>query len=181
MPEIHEVATLTSKGQIPLPKSIAGRTLYGARIALAVTLVAGTLTCAVGATLGLLAGFLRDWVDVLISCLIDIWMAFPPVAFSVLHSPDHGPGAGSVVDHHRHCGDRPDPVCPHHPGRANGAGSDGLRRIGADGRAGAAFHHGYRDPAEHVAHRRRSAEAGNAYRCDRGGDPQLREPVDFDR
>ena len=29
--------------------------------------------------LGLLAGFFGGWVDTLISRLVDIWMAFPPV------------------------------------------------------------------------------------------------------
>ena len=36
------------------------------------------------ATLGLLAGYYRRWVDAGVSRLIDIWMAFPPVLLSIL-------------------------------------------------------------------------------------------------
>ena len=62
-----------------------------------VALVAGTLTCLIGATIGLLAGFLRGWVDVVISRAIDIWMAFPPVLFSILLIAVMGPGLQSII------------------------------------------------------------------------------------
>ena len=66
-------------------------------VALIVALVAGTITCIIGATLGLLAGFLRGWVDMVISRLIDIWMAFPPVLFSILLIAVLGPGLMSII------------------------------------------------------------------------------------
>jgi peptide/nickel transport system permease protein len=62
-----------------------------------VALVAGTITCVIGAVLGLLAGFLRGWVDIVISRLIDIWMAFPPVLFSILLIAVIGPGLWSII------------------------------------------------------------------------------------
>ncbi len=78
-------------------RDVLSRIIFGARIALEAALIAGTLTCLVGATLGLLAGFLRGWVDVLISRLIDIWMTFPPVLFSILLIAVLGPGLFSIV------------------------------------------------------------------------------------
>jgi dipeptide transport system permease protein len=63
-------------GTDSLGRDVLSRILFGARVALTVALVAGSLTCIVGAGLGLLAGFLRGWVDCLISRLVDIWMAF---------------------------------------------------------------------------------------------------------
>ena len=45
----------------------------------------------------LLAGFLRGWVDIVISRLIDIWMAFPPVLFSILLIAVIGPGLWSII------------------------------------------------------------------------------------
>ena len=84
-------------GTDSLGRDVLSRILYGARIALTVALVAGGLTCVIGAALGLMAGFLRGWVDLAISRLIDIWMAFPPVLFSILLIAVMGPGLTSIV------------------------------------------------------------------------------------
>ncbi|MDB5657424.1 MAG: transporter permease [Cypionkella sp.] len=84
-------------GTDSLGRDVLSRILYGARLALTVALTAGTITCIIGATMGLLAGFLRGWVDVLISRAIDIWMAFPPVLFSILLIAVLGPGLSSII------------------------------------------------------------------------------------
>ena len=68
-------------GTDSLGRDVLSRIIHGGRVALMVALVAGVATCVLGATLGLLAGFLRGWVDLLVSRFIDIWMAFPPVLF----------------------------------------------------------------------------------------------------
>ena len=84
-------------GTDSLGRDVLSRILHGARVAMTVALVAGTITCVIGAVLGLLAGFLRGWVDIVISRLIDIWMAFPPVLFSILLIAVIGPGLGSII------------------------------------------------------------------------------------
>ncbi len=84
-------------GTDSLGRDVLSRLLYGARLALTVAVIAGSLTCVVGAALGLMAGFLRGWVDLLISRLIDIWMAFPPVLFSILLIAVLGPGVTSII------------------------------------------------------------------------------------
>ncbi len=84
-------------GTDSLGRDVLSRILWGARIALIVAALAGTATALIGATLGLLAGFLRGWVDLLISRLIDIWMAFPPVLFSILLIAVTGPGLGPII------------------------------------------------------------------------------------
>ena len=84
-------------GTDSLGRDVLSRILYGARIALMVAVVAGTLTCVIGAAMGLMAGFLRGWVDVVISRFIDIWMAFPPVLFSILLIAVLGPGLSSII------------------------------------------------------------------------------------
>lgn len=84
-------------GTDSLGRDVLSRILYGARLALTVALIAGSLTCIIGATLGLLAGFLRGWVDIAISRMIDIWMAFPPVLFSILLIAVLDPGLMSII------------------------------------------------------------------------------------
>ena len=84
-------------GTDSLGRDVLSRILHGTRIALAVALMAGVLTCCVGAALGLMAGYLRGWVDVVISRFIDIWMAFPPVLFSILLIAVIGPGLTSII------------------------------------------------------------------------------------
>jgi peptide/nickel transport system permease protein len=84
-------------GTDSLGRDVLSRTIWGARIALTVALVAGTATCLIGATLGLVAGFFRGWPDLIVSRLIDIWMAFPPVLFSILLVAVIGPGLTAII------------------------------------------------------------------------------------
>ena len=84
-------------GTDSLGRDVLSRIIYGARVALTVALVAGTFTCLIGAMLGLLAGYLRGLVDLAISRLIDIWIAFPPVLFSILLIAVLGPGLFSIM------------------------------------------------------------------------------------
>ena len=71
--------------------------MYGGRVALSVALIAGTLTCLLGASLGLIAGYFRGWPDIIISRLVDIWMAFPPVLFAILLIAVLGTGLTSII------------------------------------------------------------------------------------
>jgi dipeptide transport system permease protein len=64
---------------------------------LSVALIAGTLTCLLGASLGLIAGYFRGWPDIIISRLVDIWMAFPPVLFAILLIAVLGTGLTSII------------------------------------------------------------------------------------
>ncbi len=84
-------------GTDSLGRDVLTRITYGAQVALVVALVAGTATCLVGATLGLIAGYYRGWVDLVVSRLIEIWMAFPPVLFAILLIAVLGPGLWSIV------------------------------------------------------------------------------------
>ena len=84
-------------GTDSLGRDVLSRILHGARLALIVAVVAGTLTCVIGATLGLVAGYYRGWPDRIISRFIDIWMAFPPVLFAILLIAVLGTGLTSII------------------------------------------------------------------------------------
>lgn len=84
-------------GTDSLGRDVLTRLLYSARLALIVALVAGTLTCIIGAGLGLIAGYYRGWPDKIISRFVDIWMAFPPVLFAILLIAVLGPGLISII------------------------------------------------------------------------------------
>jgi ABC-type dipeptide/oligopeptide/nickel transport system permease subunit len=58
-------------------RDVFSRVLYGARISLMVGLISQAVAVALGLTLGLLAGYYRRWVDLLIMRLADITLAFP--------------------------------------------------------------------------------------------------------
>jgi ABC-type dipeptide/oligopeptide/nickel transport system permease subunit len=58
-------------------RDVLARVLYGARISLLVGLISQAVAIGLGVTLGLVAGFYRRWVDLLIMRLADITLAFP--------------------------------------------------------------------------------------------------------
>jgi len=80
-----------------LGRDVLSRIIYGARVALGVAILAATLAGLIGAVFGLLAGFYRGWVDIIVSRIIDIWMAFPPVLFAILLIAVLGTGLHSIV------------------------------------------------------------------------------------
>lgn len=84
-------------GTDSLGRDVLSRLIYASRIALTVAFVASLIACLIGTALGLLAGYLGGWWDTVISRLIDIWMAFPPVLLSILLVAVLGSGLHSVI------------------------------------------------------------------------------------
>lgn len=60
-----------------LGRDVLSRTLYGARVSLAVALAATSLAVLVGVTVGLVAGFRRGRLDAIVSRLIDVVLTIP--------------------------------------------------------------------------------------------------------
>lgn len=71
-------------GTDSLGRDLLSRLIWGARTAAIVALCASLLAALVGSTLGALAGYFGGPVDALVSRLVDLWMAFPPVLLAVV-------------------------------------------------------------------------------------------------
>lgn len=84
-------------GTDSLGRCVLSRLIYSARTAVIVALVAATLAALIGAALGLFAGSFGGWVDQIISRLIDVWMAFPPVLLSIVLAAVIGAGLTTVI------------------------------------------------------------------------------------
>jgi peptide/nickel transport system permease protein len=84
-------------GTDSLGRDVLSRLIYAARIALTVALAASLMACIAGSVLGLLAGYFGGWTDRIVSRIVDIWMAFPPVLFSILLVAVLGTGLFSVI------------------------------------------------------------------------------------
>lgn len=84
-------------GSDSLGRDVLSRIIHGARVALGVAIIAAVCAGLVGSVLGLLAGYYRGWVDLVISRIVDIWMAFPPVLFAILLIAVLGTGLTSIV------------------------------------------------------------------------------------
>ncbi|MBD8688730.1 MULTISPECIES: ABC transporter permease [unclassified Rhizobium] len=84
-------------GTDDLGRDVLSRIIYGTRIAFTVAFVAATFSALIGTALGLAAGFYGGWTDRIVSRLVDIWMAFPPVLLSVLLVAVFGSGLHSVI------------------------------------------------------------------------------------
>ena len=80
-----------------LGRDILSRLIYGAQIALFVAVAAAAAAGLLGTVLGLLAGYLGGWVDIAISRLVEIWMAFPAVLLSIVLVAVMGTGLHSVI------------------------------------------------------------------------------------
>lgn len=73
------------------------RLLYGARISLSVSVVGITLTGALGAFIGLLAGFFGGWLETVLMRLVDISLSLPGILIAVLLSVVFEPSFTNVI------------------------------------------------------------------------------------
>jgi len=71
-------------GTDTLGRDVLSRLIWGARTALIVAVVAALLAAVIGTLLGALAGYFGGALDTLVSRLVDVWMAFPPVLLAVV-------------------------------------------------------------------------------------------------
>ena len=71
-------------GSDSLGRDMFARCVYGAQISLRVAASSIVVGLLIGGSLGLAAGYLRGWIDRVVSILVDILLAFPALIISIL-------------------------------------------------------------------------------------------------
>ncbi|WP_209003147.1 ABC transporter permease [Stappia taiwanensis] len=66
-----------------LGRDVLSRLIYGAQTSLIIGLVANGIAVAVGALVGILAGFFRGWVETVLMRFTDLMMAFPALLLAI--------------------------------------------------------------------------------------------------
>jgi dipeptide transport system permease protein len=79
-------------GTDPVGRDILSRLIYGARFSLFIGVVVVTLSLVGGIVLGLVAGYFRGWVDVVIMRVMDVILAFPSLLLALVMVAILGPG-----------------------------------------------------------------------------------------
>jgi ABC-type dipeptide/oligopeptide/nickel transport system permease subunit len=80
-----------------LGRDILSRIIYGARISIFIGASVILVATTVGIAAGLAAGYLRGWVDVVISRLVDILLGFPYLIFAIGLMAMMGPGLLNII------------------------------------------------------------------------------------
>lgn len=78
-------------GTDPVGRDILSRLIYGAQYSLLIGAIVVSLSVVGGTILGLLAGYFRGWVDVVISRVMDIILAFPSLLLALVMVTILGP------------------------------------------------------------------------------------------
>ena len=73
-------------------RDMLSRLIFGARFSLFIGLFVVTLAASMGVLLGLVAGFFRGWVDIVIVRIMDVILAFPSLLLALVLVAILGPG-----------------------------------------------------------------------------------------
>lgn len=84
-------------GTDSLGRCILSRLIYGSRVALLVAVTAALGTMLIGSTLAILSAYIGGYFDKAVSSLVILWMAFPPVVFSMMLMVGLGTGLFNVI------------------------------------------------------------------------------------
>lgn len=79
-----------------LGRDVLVRIIYGARVSLAVGILATAISTAIGLIMGALAAYYGGWLDMIIMRLADIFLAFPYILFVIAMLAVIGPGFQNV-------------------------------------------------------------------------------------
>ena len=84
-------------GTDKLGRDMLSRIIYGARVSLAVSLVAIFVGGIIGTVLGMISGYFGGWVDALLMRLVDISLSFPTILVALVLVAAVGPSFSTVI------------------------------------------------------------------------------------
>ena len=84
-------------GTDELGRDVWARLIWGSRTVLIVAPIAVVMAYLVGCTMGMLAGYLGGWVDMLISRISDIILSFPVLILFIILISAFGPSAFNII------------------------------------------------------------------------------------
>ena len=84
-------------GTDDLGRDVLARVAYGARVSMEAGVLAAALALVIGVPLGLVAGYYRGWVDLVISRVTDLMLAFPFLVLAVGLAAILGPSLRNVI------------------------------------------------------------------------------------
>lgn len=84
-------------GSDDLGRPVLDRLLVGARVSLLVALGVVSFSAAIGISIGVLAGFVGGWLDLLVVRLIDLVLAFPGMLLAIALAGILGPGLDNLI------------------------------------------------------------------------------------
>jgi peptide/nickel transport system permease protein len=84
-------------GTDELGRDILSRLIFGARYALLVAIAPTLVALIIGGAIGLMSGYVRGWLDVVVMRIFDVMFAFPGVLLALGIAAAMGPGLGSMV------------------------------------------------------------------------------------
>src|SRR5438067_4051376 len=78
-------------------RDIVSRLIFGARVSLIVGVTGTVVAGGIGTALGILAGYLRGWVDQVIMRITDAWLALPALVFAIFLATMVGPSIWNII------------------------------------------------------------------------------------
>lgn len=84
-------------GTDKLGRDMLSRIIFGARVSLAVSMIAIFVGGIIGTTLGLISGYFGGWTDAVIMRLVDISLSIPTILLALVLVAAVGPSFGTVV------------------------------------------------------------------------------------